>query len=210
MFASLHGILRDKKELRMHGNVQEHISFEIAAIDKLIRFYVRVPKHWLNFLEGQIYAQYPTVQIHTVDEDYTTRAIKHSVVYTAELTLTDNEMLPIKTFQSFEVDPLAGITATLAKLDEGGEEVWIQVLTRPIADDWHKRASRYATSIKNGTANFDLFSGGGRYLLQVIEALWKPPDQTTGGAGVKPELSERNKTRVAEIEKKSTKLGYQV
>ena len=210
MFASLHGILRDKTELRLHGNVQEHISFEIAAIDKLIRFYVRVPKHLQNFVEGQIYAQYPTVQIHTVDEDYTKRAIDHSVVYTAELTLTDNEMLPIKTFQSFEVDPLAGITATLAKLEERGEEVWIQVLTRPIADEWHKRASRYATSIKNGTANFDLFSGGGKYFLQAIEALWKPPEQGTGAAGTKPEISERNKTRVAEVEKKSTKLGYQV
>ncbi|HEX8389908.1 MAG TPA: hypothetical protein VF597_00615, partial [Candidatus Saccharimonadales bacterium] len=91
LFASLHGILRDKRELRMTGGLQEHISFEIAVIDKLIRFYVWMPKHLQNFVEGQIYAQYPTVQIHTLDEDYTTREVKHSVVYTSELTLTDNE-----------------------------------------------------------------------------------------------------------------------
>src|SRR5690554_1636574 len=59
LFASLHGILRDKKELRKHGGLQEHISFEIAAIGKQILFYVWVPKHLLNFVEGQIYAQYP-------------------------------------------------------------------------------------------------------------------------------------------------------
>ena len=47
-------------------------------------------------------------------------------------------MLPIKTFQSFEVDPLAGITGTLAKLETTGEEIWVQVLVRPIPDDWHK------------------------------------------------------------------------
>ena len=209
MFASLHGILRDKTELRLSGGMQEHISFEIAAIDQLIRFYVWIPKHLQNFVEGQIYAQYPTVQIHSIDEDYTKRELGQKVIYTSELTLTDNEMLPIKTFQSFEVDPLAGVTATLAKLEEPGEEVWIQVLTRPVADDWHKRASRYASSIKNGTASFDLFSGSGKWFITALEALWKPPEQGAGGAS-KPELSERDKTRVSEIEKKSTKLGYQV
>lgn len=208
LFASLHGILRDKRELRMTGGLQEHISFEIAAINKLIRFYVWVPKHLQNFVEGQIYAQYPTVQIHTLDEDYTKREFEHSVVYTSELTLTDNEMLPIKTFQSFEVDPLAGITATLAKLEDSSEEVWIQVLVRPIADDWHKRASSFANRIRNGQGNFDIVSGGGKYLLQALEALWKPPEQGAGSSA--PELSERDKTRISEIEKKSVKLGYQV
>lgn len=209
LFASLHGILRDKRELRMSGGLQEHISFEIAAIDKLIRFYVWVPKHLQNFLEGQIYAQYPSVQIHTLDDDYTKREVQHSVVYTSELILTDNEMLPIKTFQNFEVDPLAGITATLAKLEDSTEEVWIQVLTRPTADAWHKRASQFSTRIRNGSANSDLMSGSGKFFIQALEALWKPPEQGAGGVS-STELSERDKTRISEIEKKSTKLGYQV
>ncbi len=208
MFASLHGILRDKAELRMSGGLQEHISFEVAAIEKLIRFYVWLPKHLQNFVEGQIYAQYPTVQIHTLDEDYTKREFKHDVVYTSELTLADSEYLPIKTFQSFEVDPLAGITATLAKLEETGEEVWIQFLARPIPDSWHRKASQYATRIRSGTASFDFFNGSGKWFLTALEALWKPPEQ--GAAGTPAELSERDKTRISEVEKKSTKLGYQV
>lgn len=210
MFASLHGILRDKKELAMSGGMQEHISFEIAAINKQIRFYVWVPKHLQNFLEGQIYAQYPTVQIHEAEEDYARRPTHQPVVYTAELRLTDNEMLPIKTFQSFEVDPLAGITATLAKLDDANEEMWIQVIARPIADDWHRRAARYAASIKSGSGGFngsDILSNLGMYILRGIAALWTPP---ADNAGAPKELSERDKTRVSEIEKKSTKLGYQV
>ena len=114
LFASLHGILRDRQELRMSGGIQEHLSFEIAAIDNQIRFYVRVPKHLQNFVEGQIYAQYPTVQIHELSDDYAATSGDHPVVASAELILTDNQYLPIKTFQSFEVDPLAGITASLA------------------------------------------------------------------------------------------------
>ncbi len=207
MFASLHGILRDKRELRESGGWQEHISFEIAAVGKLIRFYVWVPKHLQNFVEGQIYAQYPTVQIHEAEDDYTKRHIQHPVVHTAELTLSDNEMLPIKTFQSFEVDPLAGITATLGKLDGTDEEIWIQVLTRPVADDWHRRASAYAERVKGAGANIDW--GVMSYLIKIIEALWTPP--TDGGGESKPkELSERDKTRVSEVQTKSTKLGYKV
>jgi len=207
LFASLHGILRDRAELRMSGGLQEHVSFEIAAIGKLIRFYVWVPKHLQNFVEGQIYAQYPTVQIRPAEDDYTKRQFEHSVIYTAELALTDNEMLPIKTFQNFEVDPLAGITATLAKLEDVDEEVWIQVMARPIADDWHKRASRFAESIRNGTPSLDL-GGVGVWALRALGALWKPPEQ--GDAAKPKELSERDKTRIGEIEKKSVKLGYQV
>jgi hypothetical protein len=210
MFASLHGILRDKRELALSGGMQEHISFEVAAINKRIRFYVWVPKHLQNFVEGQIYAQYPTVQIHEADEDYTKRQLTQSVVHSTELVLTDNEVLPIKTFQNFEVDPLAAITATLAKLEDPAEEMWIQVMARPLADDWHRRSSRFVNNVRGGglSAPEDLFGNAGRYLLQFLEALWRPPE---GGVGSAPkELAERDKTRISEVEKKSTKLGYQV
>ena len=63
LFASLHGILRDKQELKASGGVQEHLSFEIVSTAGQIRFYVWVPKVLQSFVEGQIYAQYPTVQI---------------------------------------------------------------------------------------------------------------------------------------------------
>ena len=110
MFASLHGILRDARELKANNGYQEHLSFEIASVGGRIQFYVWTPKSLQSFVEGQIYAQYPQVQIHKAEEDYVAHERHHSVVYTSEVTLTDKEFLPIKTFQSFEVDPLAGIT----------------------------------------------------------------------------------------------------
>ncbi len=211
LFASLHGILRDRMELKQSGGVQEHISFEMASINKMIRFYVWTPRHLRNFVEGQIYAQYPTVQIHEADDDYTKRHITHSVVNTAELTLIDNEVLPIKTFTNFEVDPLAGITATLAKLEDDDEELWIQVLARPVADDWHQKASRYIQQVKNGSPLIGGITGGGLgYIGQMLTMLVKPPEATGGSAPASREVSEREKTRISEIEKKSTKLGYQV
>ncbi len=205
MFASLHGILRNKRELASQGGLQEHISFEIAAIAKQIRFYVWLPKSLQNFVEGQVYAQYPTVQIHTSDEDYSARNLNNTVTYTAELGLVDNEVLPIKTFQSFEVDPLAAMTATLAKLEDPDEEMWIQFLVRPVSDEWHRKSSRYVARVKSGLISSS-GHGAGYYAFRTLEALWKPPED----AAKAPEVSERDKGRITEIEKKSIKLGYQV
>lgn len=212
LFASLHGILRDKKELKYTAGVQEHLSFEIASVNGQIRFYVWVPKTLQSFVEGQIYSQYPSVQIHAADEDYVAHERRHSVVYTSEITLSASEFLPIKTFQSFEVDPLAGITGTLAKLESTGEELWVQVLARPIADDWHKSSDSWIKGVKNGSP-FAFLGGDGfnfKWVGGLIGALSAPPEQgISGGSGPK-ELSERDKTRISEAEKKATKLGYEV
>ncbi|MDQ3064972.1 MAG: type IV secretion system DNA-binding domain-containing protein, partial [bacterium] len=206
MLASLHGILRSKREIRSDGGIQDHISLEMVARGQRIRFYIWTPKHLQPFVEGQIYAQYPTVQIHEQDEDYASKKLNQDVIYTSELVLTDHETIPIKTFPSFEVDPLAAITATLAKLDEPDEEAWIQILARPIPDDWHKRGSKM---IKRINAGGGLLAGSGVALMgQALGALVKPPEPSSGSGPA--ELSERDKSRIRAIEEKGTKLGYQV
>ena len=210
LFASLHGILRDKHELKLSRGAQEHLSFEVASVNGQIRFYVWTPRSLQSFVEGQIYAQYPTVQIHQASEDYTEHERDHSVTYTTEMTLTASEFLPIKTFQTFEVDPLAGITGTLAKLESTGEELWIQVLAKPVEDSWQIEADHWISRLREGSASILPSVGGSmRWLGGLFAALWRPPEEgLSGGKG--PEISERNKTRIAEAEKKATKLGYEV
>ncbi len=211
LFASLHGILRDKRELKNSGGVQEHLSFEIVSTAGQIRFYVWVPKVLQSFVEGQIYSQYPTVQIYKMNEDYVDNRSKYPISYMTELGLVDNEALPIKTFDTFEVDPLAGITGTLAKLNpDRSEELWIQILTRPIADDWHKNTTdKWIKRVKSGKR--PLFSGvvDWTYIVEILGALFRPPAGGTGSE-VKVELSERAKTQIAKAEEKATKLGYEV
>src|SRR3990172_11432326 len=62
MFASLHGIYSD---VIPH---QYHLSFEIVSIDKFVQFYIHIPKHLVDFVEGQVYAQYPTIEIKKVPD----------------------------------------------------------------------------------------------------------------------------------------------
>jgi hypothetical protein len=208
MLAALHGILRTKRELKLSGTLQEHISLEVAAIGQRLRFYIWTPKHLQAFVEGQVYAQYPTVQIFEQEQDYAERQLNQTVIHSTELTLTTDETLPIKTFPSFEVDPLAAITATLAKLDKEDEELWIQILARPVHDDWHRKGARMVAKIKRGGG---LFGSGANsavgYASEAFAALVRPP---TGDGTKEPELSERDKSRITAIQEKSNKLGYQV
>lgn len=196
MFASLHGLLTMPAKGRFRPAERERISFEIAVLKKRIGFYVWVPEYLKDFVEEQIYAQYPTVHISEV-EDYVTHGEQHfDTVLSTELRLTGNDTLPIKTFQSFEVDPLAAITATLAKFEDD-EEAWIQMLIRPAASNWHKKSEKYIAGLRGG--NSTNMSG-------LLGALWAPPESSGGGAS-KP--ADYEQIRISGAEEKSQKLAFE-
>jgi hypothetical protein len=217
MFASLHGILRPRAELQKEGSLQEHISFEIVSRLNSIQFYVWTPKHLKDFVESQIYAQYPTVQIKEGPADYSQTPVGSRVIYGTELGLTKDTVMPIKTFASFEVDPLAGITGVLAKLEQLGEEVWIQILARPLDDVWQEQGKHYIDTVKGGAQKdfsgrvADIFLQIPIYIFSNLAmALFKPPESKAAAAGTKPELSVGQQAIIKAVEEKITKLGYQV
>ena len=203
MFAALHGILRPRAELRREGGMQEHISFEFAVKNQQIRFYIWCPKHLKSFVEGQVYAQYPEVQIYETTEDYANRELEQKVVHTVELGFNKNDMLPIKTFPNFDVDPLASITGTIAKLDGMNEEFWIQILARPIDDSWHKKGEKFAEKIKSGG---NTGGGGLSYIAQLISAFITVPEESSGS----PQISQQQTAQITAVHEKMSKLGYQM
>ena len=200
MFASLHGLLLFPSRKLLRAPQRVRISFEIAVLQKRIGFYVCVPRYLKSFVEEQIYAQYPTVQISEVADYSLPPLTPQTASLVAEMRLSANTALPIKTFQSFEVDPLAAITATLAKFDES-EEAWIQLVMRPAASNWHKRSERYIGGLRGGTSAANTTSG-------LLGALWTPPEHGTTGATT-AKLTEYDQARASAAEDKSHKLAYE-
>ncbi len=216
MFASLHGILRPRGELQKDGAIQEHVSFEIVSRLNSIQFYVWTPRHIKDFVESQIYAQYPTVHIKEGPEDYSQIDVAGRTIYGTELGLTKDTVMPIKTFASFEVDPLAGITGVLAKMEQVGEECWIQILARPIDDIWQKQGQNYIEQLK-GSGSQDWTNKLAMIMLQIpiyifsnfVMALFQPPTAAEKKE-VKLEVSVGQQAVIKSVEEKSNKLGYQV
>ncbi len=199
MFASLYGLLTIPTQKLVSPVKRERLSFEIAALSKRIGFYVWVPNYLKSFVEEQIYAQYPTVQISEVP-DYSMSADKQFMTtLSTELKLVAPEALPIKTFQSFEVDPLAAITATLTQFTEE-EEAWIQLVIKPAAGNWHKKSERYISSIKHGG------NGTGMRMSGLISVLWTPPEIKEGSAA---KVAEYDQVRASGAEAKSQKLAFE-
>ena len=189
MFASLHGLLLFPSGKLFTAPKRVRISFEIAVLKRRIGFYVAVPRYLVGFIEEQIYAQYPNVQITEV-ADYSTPKASNSKILGTEMRFIASQALPIKTFQSFEVDPLATITATLAKFDPD-EEAWIQLVLRPAPKSWHKKSERYISGLRTGNSN-------------LLSVLWKPPEQ-----GQAPKLTEYEQARANGAEDKSHKLAFE-
>ena len=94
LFASLHGILRPASDSTNASTFQDYISFEIVSHDHLIYFYVWCPKHLKDYVESQIYAQYPSVQITEMDSDYSRKNLEDKEAFTTEIMLTKDEIFP--------------------------------------------------------------------------------------------------------------------
>lgn len=196
MFASLYGLLMIPTQKFFAPVQRERLSFEIAVLNKRIGFYVWVPNYLKDFVEEQIYAQYPTVQISEVTDYAMTADRAYTTTLMTEMKMVGPDVLPIKTFQSFEVDPLAAITATLAKFTDE-EEAWIQLVIRPASNNWHRRSERYISGIKRG--------GGGPKMNGLLSVLWAPPEQKEGAVKV----AEYDQVRATGAEAKSQKLAFE-
>ena len=199
MFASLHGLLSSQKQSTGFFNETsgEAISFEIAVINKRIGFYVWVPEYLKSYVEEQIYAQYPTVTVTEVEDKVQGSGSKHINVLASELKLTGHSALPIKTFQNFEVDPLAAITATLAKFKDD-EEAWIQLVIRPAGRNWHKDSEKYVSSIRGNKASTSP--------LDLINKILYPSANSSESSG---KISDSQQTRAAGAEGKAQKLAFE-
>ena len=116
MLASLHGLLTLPSTSAWSEPTRERISFEIAVINKRIGFYVWMPKYLKDFVAEQIYAQYPTVQISEV-EDYTHDEKTYNTVLATDMQVVASEVLPIKMFQSFDVDAVEALVLPLLAME---------------------------------------------------------------------------------------------
>lgn len=196
MLAAIHGLLTKQANGLFSSVRHDSISFEIAVVQGRINFYVWCPTRLKQYVQDQIYAQYPNVHISEV-EDYSKDLKQGSQYVSTELRLTAPDPLPIKTFPSFEVDPLAAITASLAQFAED-EDAWIQVVVRPAQSGWYKKSEQFAQGIRGGGATKGSYVG-------LLGALSTPPEQKDGQG---PKLAEHESAKASAAEEKSHKLAY--
>lgn len=122
------------------GKVRAWFSVEMVSIDGQVHFFIWCWKKWRNLIEAQLYAQYPSVEIHEVD-DYT-KSVYHDPenlpYWGTYFKLERPDVYPIKTYvdygldkldmkEEYKIDPLTSVLEYLGSLKKG-EQAWIQIL----------------------------------------------------------------------------------
>jgi len=124
------------------GKVRAWFSFEIVSIEGKVHFFVWTRKSLRNYLESQIYANYPNVEVHEVP-DYAKELYfdpSEKSLWGCDMVLTKPDPYPIKTYVDYgldkeqveddsKVDPMAPIIEFLGSMKKG-EIMAVQFITR--------------------------------------------------------------------------------
>jgi len=165
IFSTLHGIQSNFSFFqRLKGYSSDTVSFEIASIDRVIKFYISFPSRLRNLIEGQVYAQYPDVEIEDCP-DYATKKVNTNNALGLELQLVESDVFPIKRYPQFEdkltriaLDPLSGITSALVKFDNPNDQMWIQIAVTPLQAKWRTVLAKCVKILNKGIfGNIDFF-----------------------------------------------------
>lgn len=180
------------------------VSLEIVAHEKLVTFYVTMPKSNRQFLEQQLHAQYSDAAIEEAG-DYNIFKPDCTVV-AGYLKLKRESLLPIRTYKELESDPLNALTNALAKVPEN-EGVVVQILARPAESSWRSEGTRVVKYMQKGKTYKEALHG---------DSFWKgwfrskedkeKDDQKEKDRRMSP--SEEN--MVKGIENKLSKAGMEV
>ena len=130
---------------------KNYFSLEIGlsvASDELI-FYVAVPKHRADLFEKHILSIFPTAKLKASPDDYNVFN-DHGESVGAYAVSQKNFVLPIKTYDHFETDPLAVLIGAFTKLKREGEGLALQIMLRPAGDVFLKRVGKVLEALKRG------------------------------------------------------------
>ncbi|KKU52591.1 MAG: hypothetical protein UX72_C0004G0072 [Parcubacteria group bacterium GW2011_GWA2_47_10] len=242
IFAGLHAGFRhfDFEEKYWLGLQTDFFCFEIVSVGGRLHFYAYVPTQYRNLFESLVYSQYPESEIKE-SEDYLARVpddIPNETwnLYGSEFALAKPDPYPIRTYKEFviedisskeemrKVDPLSALAEVLAKI-KPNEIVSIQLLIRPVGDDWKKEGERLVAKmigkeIPNETSGLAKFLSGVQFknpLESFGEAVSAHPyrelevgkEKSRREGTLMQHLSPGEKDVVTAIGRNITKLGFE-
>ena len=112
-FSSVGGLYAQRGIKPLFLGRNDHMSFEIVAMDKKIYFYVAMPRNLQAHFEQQISSSYSDIHIEEI-EDYNIFS-PQGVILGSYLRFKRPFSFPIKTYKKLDGDPLSALTNTLSK-----------------------------------------------------------------------------------------------
>lgn len=135
---------------------QPSISCELIVEKELIKFFLWVPEEFVETFEKLISSFYPGAVIDEVPQPLFLEAGKY--LAGGYFVLTKDNVLPIRQYEYFEVDPMDSILAGYARVDTD-EKLALQILVSPLSESRQKKMRKRVEAIKSGEGwFFDFFA----------------------------------------------------
>ena len=190
---------------RVYG--QRHMSFEIVAHGGLVHYYAVVPLVLVDVIRQAVAAAYPSARLEEVaDTNIFSKIGKMSGTIGGEFTLRKSFVYPISTYQESKRDASRALLNALssASRDDG---IGVQFLLRPAYDGWAKVSESHVDNMKKNKGKKKGLAGG-IAVRDIMEALWKPPENDEKDGSKNPEDKQLTSLEQAEVDAISEKTRY--
>ncbi len=185
---------------------QRHMSFEIVARGGLVHYYAVVPLVLVDVIRQAVAAAYPSARLEEVtDANIFSKVGKMSGTIGGEFTLKKSFVYPISTYQESKRDASRALLNALSSASRE-DGIGVQFLLRPAYDGWSKASESHIDGMKKNKGKKKGLAGVAP--LDIMEALWKPPEGGDKDEAKSPEDKQLTSLEQAEVDSISEKTRY--
>jgi len=147
-YAGMHSISVDKDNLK-----ESYFTLEVALgndSDEVV-VYAGIPNKYISLFEKQILAFYHNAKVHEVTNDYNIFNASGASVG-AYISLSERGVMPIKTYDNIEHDPMNTVLNVFSQLKTKGEGAAIQLIIAPAGDKFINEFHMILQDVKDGVS----------------------------------------------------------
>lgn len=181
-----------------------HISFEIYSVGGVISLAIVCPKRIRTIVERQIHSFFPHAEVSATKPPkiFESNVVTKGVVFEQ----AKNFVLPIRTYQSLESDPINVLTSSLTKLHSEGSAV-IQLMIRPLSDSWRVHTGIASNHVANNKMHLVNRSTTAK-VFGTIGEIAKPQDAAQQTQPMKARTPQQEEMLTA-LQQKGSKTGFE-
>lgn len=143
VYKNFYAIFEDSRRHKNLGN--NYISMELLIERESIKFIVGIPEEHFDTIEKAIGGFYPGCITELIDQPKLLEAGKY--VEGGEFVLTKPSIFPIRSYESFEADPMDSILSSYSKVLVD-EKLCLQILIQPLEETLFKKLREKTDKVK--------------------------------------------------------------
>ena len=205
-YANLSGLKREGWKKFIYGSPRMAVELANTINQEEVGFYISVPRHFAQQSKKYLQGLYPEAEISLCIDDFNP-FVPQGDTLGGYLRLKDSPYLPINTYQTLNVDPLAQITNILSNIspEDGGA---VQIIIRPAGKKWIAGAKETIKAVSEGKslreANKGISLSGG--VTKEMGNLAKMKGQEEEA----PQQKEINQVDLENVKRKTQKTLFEV